>query len=76
MAVVMTDYSLHQIWLYPQVDAYFMATESMKEEIEKRGLKPQLAVASGIPVSMELREMLPKGGLKVSAFHRKEKRCF
>ena len=64
LAVVMTDYSLHQIWLYPQVDAYFMATESMKEEIEKRGLQPQLAVASGIPVSMELREMLPKGELR------------
>lgn len=56
LAVVMTDYSLHQIWLYPQVDAYFMATEAMQEEMAGLGLGAE-AVASGIPVAMSLKNL-------------------
>lgn len=64
LAVVMTDYSLHQIWLYPQVDAYFMATEAMRQEMGRKGLAPKLAVAAGIPVSMELKDLPAKGELR------------
>ena len=54
LAVVMTDYSLHQIWLCPEVDAYFMATEAMKQELGRRGISAPVMEAVGIPVDTGL----------------------
>ena len=31
-ATVITDYSVHQMWIYPNVDCYFVAREEMKTE--------------------------------------------
>ena len=33
LAVVLTDYSVHEIWLYREADMYFTATEAMQQEI-------------------------------------------
>lgn len=54
LAVVMTDYSLHQIWLYPGVTQYFMATEAMREEMIARNFSEQSLYADGIPVDGRL----------------------
>ena len=64
LAVVMTDYCLHQIWLYPQVEAYFMATEAMKAEMAGRGIGARLSISSGIPVSTGLQSLPAKGELR------------
>lgn len=64
LAVVMTDYSLHQIWLYPGVDAYFMATENMRSQLLNLGLEAPMSAASGIPVSAALMELPAKGELR------------
>lgn len=58
LVAVLTDYSLHQIWLYPRVDKYFVAIELMKQEMIKRGYSERLCVAAGIPVAGGL-EKLP-----------------
>ncbi|MBR2179220.1 MAG: glycosyltransferase [Selenomonadaceae bacterium] len=48
LAAVLTDYSLHEIWIYDGVDIYFVATEDMKRELEAHG---QCNVfATGIPI--------------------------
>lgn len=49
LAAVLTDYSLHNIWLYKNVDMYFVATETMKDELIKSGTT-QIAYAYGIPI--------------------------
>ena len=54
LAVVMTDYSLHQIWLYDKVDQYFMATENMRQEMVKRGFAANLLQVTGIPVNIKI----------------------
>ena len=64
LAVVMTDYSLHKIWLYPRVDAYFMATENMRRQLLENGIEARVSVASGIPVSPGLMELPPKSELR------------
>lgn len=60
LAAVMTDYSLHQIWLYRGVDAYFMATEPMREGMLARGYEASRLHVTGIPVSSGLMELPDK----------------
>lgn len=64
LAVVMTDYSLHQIWLYPQVDQYFMATAAMQAEMTACGFAVETLQATGIPVDSNLRSLPPKAELR------------
>ena len=51
LAAVLTDYSLHQIWIYPKVDLYFTATEEMREGLLAKGFSPEQVFASGIAVA-------------------------
>ena len=51
LAAVLTDYSLHEIWIYNEVDLYFVATEEMKAELESQG--NYAVFASGIPIGQE-----------------------
>ena len=48
LAAVLTDYSLHEIWIYGGVDMYFVATEEMKQELESHGNFK--VFATGIPI--------------------------
>lgn len=50
LAAVLTDYSLHKIWIYPEVDFYFTATEEMKTELIAQGFSANQIAACGIPV--------------------------
>ena len=51
LATVLTDYSLHEIWIYSEVDIYFVATEKMKLELAKLSRPNQEIYATGIPIS-------------------------
>ena len=48
LAAVLTDYSLHEVWIYNGVDAYFVATEEMKQELEAHDRYN--VFATGIPI--------------------------
>lgn len=50
LAAVLTDYSLHEIWIYGEVDAYFVATEEMKRELATHCRTGQKIFATGIPI--------------------------
>ena len=50
LAAVLTDYSLHEIWIYGEVDAYFVATEDMKRALETHCRAGQKIFATGIPI--------------------------
>ena len=50
LATVLTDYSLHEIWIYGEVDAYFVATEEMKRELSNHCRTGQKIFATGIPI--------------------------
>lgn len=51
--VVMTDYESHPLWLYPGVDAYFVAHAGMRKELVASGVAPQRIHATGIPIKAE-----------------------
>lgn len=50
LATVLTDYSLHEIWIYGEVDAYFVATKEMQRELATHCRAGQKIFATGIPI--------------------------
>ena len=50
LAAVLTDYSLHEIWIFSEVDAYFVATEEMQLELATHCRAGQKIFATGIPI--------------------------
>lgn len=64
LAVVMTDYSLHEIWLRANVDQYFMATEEMRTDMQQRGYAGAMLFAYGIPITMDLAELPARDALR------------
>ena len=50
LATVLTDYSLHEIWIYGEVDAYFVATDEMRRELATHCRAGQKIFATGIPI--------------------------
>lgn len=55
LATVLTDYSLHEIWIYSEVDIYFVATEKMKKELAAHCRPNQEIYSSGIPIGSEFK---------------------
>lgn len=49
-ATVITDYSVHQMWVYHNVDVYFVARAKMQEDLAAEGIPRESVVVSGIPV--------------------------
>ena len=50
-ATVLTDYSVHRMWFYPGVDAFFVATERMRRSLLKEGCAAAAVHATGIPIA-------------------------
>ena len=50
IAVTLTDYEFHPLWVAPNIDRYFTATEEVKNSLSYYGVEPERIVASGIPV--------------------------
>ena len=53
LAAVLTDYSLHEIWIFSEVDLYFVATDEMKIELAAQSRPNQEIFAAGIPIGDE-----------------------
>lgn len=51
LAAVLTDYSLHQIWIYRHVDIFFTATEEMRKGLLNMGFPEASVHACGIPIA-------------------------
>jgi processive 1,2-diacylglycerol beta-glucosyltransferase len=47
---VVTDYVVHPFWIYPNVDAYAVATDEMRAALLAREIAPERIRVTGIPV--------------------------
>jgi processive 1,2-diacylglycerol beta-glucosyltransferase len=47
---IVTDFVVHPFWIYPNVDAYAVATPEMRDALLERGVVPERVMLSGIPV--------------------------
>jgi processive 1,2-diacylglycerol beta-glucosyltransferase len=63
IAVSLTDYEFHPLWVAPNVDRYFTATEEVKSSLVYYGVEPEKIVVSGIPVHPRFSEAKDRGGL-------------
>jgi processive 1,2-diacylglycerol beta-glucosyltransferase len=53
VAAIVTDFAVHGFWIHESIDAYCVATESMREALESRGVPRDRILVSGIPVRSE-----------------------
>lgn len=56
IAVTLTDYEFHPVWLVSNVDLYFTATEEVKNSLLFYGIPSEKIVASGIPIHPKFSE--------------------
>jgi processive 1,2-diacylglycerol beta-glucosyltransferase len=47
---VITDFTAHPIWAFPHVDRYFVASQTVAEELAARGVQESRIEVTGIPV--------------------------
>ena len=50
---VLTDFSLHTRWLSDEIDHFFVAGESLKNELTEAGISSKKITISGIPIKEE-----------------------
>lgn len=69
IALTITDYEFHPLWLVPNIDLYFTATEEINGSLMFYGIPPEKIVASGIPIhpkfseQKDWKQLLTKYGL-------------
>lgn len=49
---VITDFAVHQLWVYQEVDLYFVANQAIKEELARRGIPAWRIHDTGIPIAL------------------------
>lgn len=52
-AAVITDYSVHPMWICPNMNMYFVASETMKEQLIDDGIRENTIFVTGIPISLQ-----------------------
>ncbi|WP_312339722.1 MGDG synthase family glycosyltransferase [Anaerospora hongkongensis] len=57
LAGVITDYAVHRLWLYNEVDAYFVAVPDLKENLIQQGIAAEKIHITGIPISSSFGEV-------------------
>jgi len=54
--VVITDFTAHPLWAYPHVDRYFVASDSVADELAGHGVPRERIEVTGIPVDPRFAE--------------------
>lgn len=60
-AAVITDYSVHQMWICPHMDLYFVGCEFMKKQLIAHEIREEIIHVTGIPVAEEFCREQDKG---------------
>jgi len=63
IAVTLTDYEFHPLWIAPNIDLYFTATQEVKSSLIYYGVAPEKIVVSGIPVHPKFSAPKDRAGL-------------
>lgn len=53
---VLTDFVLHDRWIHPEIDKYFVANEELKTNIINKGIPAERIKVSGIPLRKAFRQ--------------------
>ncbi|MGB8954654.1 MAG: glycosyltransferase [Tumebacillaceae bacterium] len=47
---VLTDFVLHNRWIHPEIDKYYVATDDLADQLVRKGIRQDQIVVSGIPI--------------------------
>ncbi len=62
LATAITDYAIHPVWVYRGMDRYFVASESVREELADTGLvAPERIDVTGVPIDPRFAVPIPTG---------------
>lgn len=50
---VLTDYTVHSYWVFPEVDCYLVAAEGLTEEFTDYHISAEKVLATGIPINLK-----------------------
>jgi processive 1,2-diacylglycerol beta-glucosyltransferase len=53
LMAVITDFSVHRMWIYKEVDRYFVAAPELHTQLMEQGIDRQRVHVTGIPISIE-----------------------
>jgi len=60
---VLTDFCLHRIWIHPNIDKYYVASNEVKEKLLKLGISPVDVKVTGIPIREQFEENIDTASL-------------
>jgi len=60
LGIVVTDYDAHAMWLYKDIDWYFVACEETKVYLENIGIPPETIHVTGIPIAPVFAQKMSK----------------
>ncbi|BAF59445.1 MAG: glycosyltransferase [Pelotomaculum sp.] len=61
---VITDFTVHSFWIFPEVDRYFVGAEPLTKQCEEFGIGPERVSATGIPIDPAFNATYDKHELK------------
>jgi processive 1,2-diacylglycerol beta-glucosyltransferase len=67
LAVVVTDFDVHGLWVVPHVDRYFVALEETRRHLVRLGVPPARITVSGIPIDPVFAD--PRNALAMARKH-------
>ncbi len=62
-SMVLTDFGCHSFWVDPEVNYYFVSTESVGKCLQNYGAKPERIIVTGIPIELKFSRQLDKDEL-------------
>jgi processive 1,2-diacylglycerol beta-glucosyltransferase len=66
LAVVITDYTVHNQWIHEGIDLYIVGSAYIYEDFISRGMSPDQVKATGIPVSPKFDMVMDKSQARLS----------
>ena len=64
---VITDYSVHRMWICPNMDLYFVGCDLMKKQLIADGIREDTIHVTGIPVSRDFYQAWDKAACRQAA---------
>ncbi|SDM64686.1 processive 1,2-diacylglycerol beta-glucosyltransferase [Dendrosporobacter quercicolus] len=60
LAAVITDFAIHRLWVYPEVDLYFVGVPELRTELLAQGIPGRSIHVSGIPIAAAFEQLYDK----------------
>lgn len=60
---VVTDFTVHRLWIYPEIDCYYVASDAMRHFLAANGIPLNRSRVSGIPIMSQFNNTVDKAAL-------------